>query len=305
MFIADEAGTETICINGEVITFSYDDYTFGYFDGSQAEARYVGWDAEIPEWIEQFERARLDGKYDAHRALASIMFNVPYEDVPTDDHDAITHKPTIRYIAKRCRHGLNYRMMPDRLATTTGLPIHEAQRAFELYHRTNPQLRKVWWPRLEKEARENRCLYNSYGRRLFIQGRLDDPETLESIVAFRPQSTIGDKVSQVIYKSEGHTKWPHDARIGKNIHDALTCLVPVKKAELCLSIMKKYMEEPIIVKPSMPELIIPADLGIAEPGHYETTEDGKKVFIRVDGEARRWSTIQKIKGKVIEAAMGD
>lgn len=308
MFVCDEAGEGEIVINGEVVRFDWDDYTFGYFDGSQAEARYVGWDAEIPDWIEQFEKARLDGKYDAHRALASSMFNVPYDDVPTADEQRLpdgTIKKTIRYIAKRCRHGLNYRMMPDRLATTTGLPMHEAQRAFELYHRINPQLRKSWWPRLEEEAKTNRCLYNSFGRRLFIQGRLDDPATLESIVAFRPQSTIGDKVSQVIYKSESHSKWPHDARIGKNIHDALTALCPVSKVKTCLSIMKKYMEEPIIVKPSMPPLIIPAELGIAQPGHYVTDEQGNEKFVMVEGEKRRWSTIQKLKGEVIEAALGD
>lgn len=308
MFVCDEAGEGEIVIDGEVIRFSWDDYTFCYFDGSQAEARYVGWDVPIPTWIEQFEKARLDGKYDAHRALASQMFNIPYDDVPTADEQRLPDgsvKKTIRYIAKRCRHGLNYRMMPDRLATTTGLPIHEAQRAFELYHRINPQLRKIWWPRLEEEARANRCLYNSFGRRLFIQGRLDDPETLESIVAFRPQSTIGDKVQKVIYQSEDHSKWPHDARMGLNVHDALVALVPVKKADLCLSIMKKYMEQPIIVRPDMPELIIPADLGLAKPGHFEYDDTGKESFKEVDGEMRRWSTIQKLKGKVIEAALGD
>jgi uracil-DNA glycosylase family 4 len=44
-------------------------YEFSYFDLSQAEARVVGWKYVIPKWIEQFEQARIDGKYDAHRAL--------------------------------------------------------------------------------------------------------------------------------------------------------------------------------------------------------------------------------------------
>lgn len=258
MFIADEG------------------YTFIYFDLSQAEARYVGWDAEIHQWIEDFERARLDGKFDAHRSLASIMFKVPYDDVPTADEENGTK--TIRYIAKRCRHGLNYRMMPDRLASTTGLSIGESQKAFDLYHRTNPELRK-WWRRLEDEARSSRQLYNSFGRRLFIQGRLDDPETLESIVAYRPQSSIGDKVSKVIYQCESDDRWPKDARMAMNVHDALIGLAPISKAEHCLSIMKKYAQQPIIVKPSMPPLIIPADCAISMPD-----EQG----------VRRWSTLKKV-----------
>jgi DNA polymerase I-like protein with 3'-5' exonuclease and polymerase domains len=174
---------------------------------------------------------------------------------------------------------LNYRMMPDRLASTTGLPIHEAKRAFDLYHRINPELRR-WWQRLEEEAKSSRMLYNSYGRRLFIQGDTNDPETLESIVAFRPQSTIGDKVSRVIYLCEDDDQWPHDARMAMNIHDAVIALAPLHKAKSVAAIIKKHMEEPIMVRPTLPPLIIPAEIGIAEPDEHGV---------------RRWSTIQKIK----------
>lgn len=264
MFIADEG------------------YTFVYADGSQAEARYVGWDAEIPVWMEQFEKARLDGKYDAHRALASLLFNVPYDDVPTADEEGGVK--TIRYKAKRCRHALNYRMMADRLATTAGIPLGEAEHLYRVYHRLNPQL-QLWWAKQEHTAKTTRYLFNSYGRRLFIQGDLNDPTTLESIVAFRPQSTIGDKVSRVIYLCEADDRWPHDARMAMNIHDAVIALVPIEKARLCGSIIKKHMEEPIIVRPSLPPLIIPADVGIAEPDEFGV---------------RRWSTIKKVKD--IEAA---
>jgi uracil-DNA glycosylase family 4 len=259
MFIADEG------------------YTFVYADGSQAEARYVGWDAEIETWMEQFEQARLDGKYDAHRALASLMFDVPYDDVPTADEEG--GAKTIRFKAKRCRHGLNYRMMADRLATTAGIPLREAENLYRVYHRLHPELR-TWWHRLEREARESRYLYNSYGRRLFIQGDLNDKETMESIVAFRPQSTIGDKVSRVIYLCEDDDRWPSDARMALNIHDAVVALCRTTDARLCASIVKKHMQEPIVVRPSLPPLVIPADIAIAEPDQYGI---------------RRWSTLCKVK----------
>ena len=61
-------------------------YAFGYFDLSQAEARYVGWEAGIEGWMEQFEKARVDRSYDTHRALASELFDIPYDEVPTYDH---------------------------------------------------------------------------------------------------------------------------------------------------------------------------------------------------------------------------
>lgn len=257
-------------------------YTFVYADGAQAEARYVGWDAEISLWMEQFEQARLDSKYDAHRALASLLYNVPYEDTPTADEEIAldgTRVKSIRYKAKRCRHALNYRMMADRLATTAGIPLQEAERLFAMYHRLHPELRR-WWRKQEDDARSSRFLFNSYGRRLFIQGDLNQKETLESIVAYRPQSTIGDKVARVIYLCEDDPRWPANCRVGLNVHDAIIALTPIDQARLCGSIIKRYMEEPICVRPSLPPLIIPADVGIAEPDEWGV---------------RRWSTIKKVK----------
>lgn len=254
MFIADEG------------------YGFGYFDLSQAEARYVGWEAKIDKWIDQFERARADQSYDAHCALASDMFKVPYAEVPTFDRydmrkghiipEGKQHGDvTIRFTAKRCRHGLNYRMGPDRLATTTGLSLVEADQAYRIYHRETPELR-IWWDDLEKELRQNGCLYNPYGRRYKPLEKLS-PEALESIVAFKPQSTIGDKVCRVICLSEDHPKWPRRCRIALNVHDALVCLGPLADLKMALSIMKMYAEEPLYIHGR--ELIIPAETKLSYP----------------------------------------
>jgi len=113
-------------------------YSFGYFDLGQAEARLVAWFAGIESWMEQFEKARIDGKYDAHRALASDMFNIPYEDFPSSDYNLDGTK-SIRFTAIRCRHGLNYRMQPGRLAITTGMGIREASKNYQLYHSLVPE----------------------------------------------------------------------------------------------------------------------------------------------------------------------
>lgn len=263
MFIADEG------------------YSFGYFDLSQAEARVVAWEAEIGKWKEQFEKARLQGGYDCHRALASDMFGVAYDDVPSQDEDERGQK-TIRYIAKRCRHGLNYRMAPERLATTTGMSLMDAQRNYNIYHRITPEL-KVWWDKLTKEVIETRTLYNAYGRRLIIMERIDE-DSLNSIVAFKPQSTIGDKINRVIYLSREDPEWPlHGdiwtpaARPLLNIHDALICLAPTDKIQKCMQIMVKHAQEPIMIKGE--PLIIPADVKISQPDEHGV---------------HRWSTLKKV-----------
>lgn len=263
-----------------------DPYVLVYFDESQIEARIVGWLANIPKWIEQFERARHGGGYDAHRALASEMFHLPYEDVPTFDRYDDEHPPTeghsfgeitIRYKAKRCRHGLNYRMGPERLATVLGISIREAEDLYQIYHWATPELR-VWWDNLIHEVKENRVLYSPLGRRWILLERFDE-KALESIVAFKPQSTAGDHVSGCIYKCQEDPEWPvGKARIVLNIHDALIALCRRSVHKKVLRIMKKYAEEPMMVNGR--ELIVPAEFAVSHPDEHGV---------------HRWSTLKKIK----------
>lgn len=249
-------------------------YVFLYFDLSQAEARVVGWLANIETWIEQFEKARFDGSFDCHRALASDMFDIAYDNVATYDRDE-EGNVTLRFVAKRCRHGLNYRMAADRLAETTGLSLPRAREAYNLYHRTSPELR-VWWAELEQEVRKTRQLVSPKGRVLRIMERLTE-EALESIVAFKPQSCIGDHVCEVIYRSESDDAWPSDARIALNIHDALIALVPRAKVMQAAKVMKRHAEAPIMINGR--QLIIPAEFAVSQ------TQDGY----------HRWSSLKKVK----------
>lgn len=249
-------------------------YTLLYFDLSQAEARVVGWLANIETWIEQFEKARFDGSFDCHRALAADMFSIPYDDVPTNDRNE-DGSVTLRFVAKRCRHGLNYRMAADRLAETTGLPLTRAREAYHLYHSASPELRQ-WWADLEQEVRKNRMLVSPKGRVLRIMERLTD-EALESMVAFKPQSTIGDHVCEVIYRSEDDEEWPTHARMCLNIHDALIALVRTDQVLQAAKVMKRHAEAPIMINGR--PLIIPAEFAVALP------QDGYP----------RWSSLKKVK----------
>ena len=240
-------------------------YCFVYIDLAQAEARYVGWDANIKTWIEEFERARLGEDIDCHRSLASRIFNVDYVNVPTKDYeDDGTY--TIRYLGKRARHGLNYRMSPVRFAESTGVKLSMANTVFNAYHKETPELRR-WWTRLETEVRQSKAklgygvLYNSLGRRLCILEALTD-ETLKSIVAFRPQSTIGDWLQRVWYLCHEDKRWPiEQARILINVHD---CLIALCKHEVMLDVaglLVEHAQMPIDVNGR--PMIIPADCKVS------------------------------------------
>jgi uracil-DNA glycosylase family 4 len=265
MFIADEG------------------YEFSYFDLAQAEARVVGLRAVIPSWMEQFERARLEKNFDAHRALASQLFDKPYDEIPTSDvdYDGPYAPYSLRFMGKKTRHSLNYKQMPDGLATQLQIPYAKAEYLWHQYHRINPEVQE-WWQWQIRQVKEKQVIYNAYGRRWILLERMSD-EAVESVIAFYPQSTIGDKVTRIIRQCHSDPDWPSDdARIALNIHDALIAINRIGVGNVVRAIMKKYAEEPLLIEGmdgQVRELIIPCDLKVSKP-------DAKGMH--------RWSTLEKI-----------
>lgn len=258
-------------------------FGFVYFDLKQAEAMYVAWKWNVSRLKDNFRKAMVDNSYDIHRANAVDIFKVSYDEVPTVDFDE-NHKPTLRYKSKRCVHGLNYRLQPDGLAQSAGIPLLDAMRAHRLYHAAFPEVTKAWGTLIE-EATTKHCLYNYYGRKWSLLERLEGNEdALKSIVAFDPQSTIGDKVCRTIYLCYEDEEWPCDrdgsllASCTLNIHDALVAIAPLEKMGEVARIMIKHAQEPLLINGE--ELVIPAELGLSKP----------------DKEGiHRWSTITKVK----------
>ena len=258
-------------------------YGFVYFDLKQAEAMYVAYKWKVKRLMANFDRAMVDSSYDIHRANAVDIFKVKYEEVPTYDFDD-QHRPTLRYKSKRCVHGLNYRLQPDGLAQSAQIPLLDAMRAHRLYHSAFPEVTTAWSDLIDR-AIKNKELFNAYGRRWILLERVEGNEdALKSIVAFDPQSTIGDKVCRTMYLCYEDPEWPRDsdgnllAAITLNIHDALVALAKIEDMRKVMRIMIKHAQEPIMVhdKP----LVIPAEPGLSKPD---------KTGIH------RWSTIEKVK----------
>lgn len=260
-----------------------DGYGLVYFDLSQAEAQYVGVAWNIKGFLTNFEKARAEpDKYDFHRLNAVDIFKVPYDEVPREDF--IDGKPTIRYKAKRCVHGLNYRMAPDKFASVTGLSISEATLAHRLYHSAFPEIGAAHRD-LVARVKRDKVLYNAYGRRWILLTRVDSDEALDSIVAFEPQSSIGDKVCQVIYQAHSDKEWPRSSRgleaaVTLNIHDALVAVCRLEDQSTVGRILHKYATQPLIVRNK--ELSIPCEVALSQPD---------------DRGIHRWSGLKKVKIK--------
>ena len=137
-------------------------------------------------------------------------------------------------------------MQAPKLATVCSIPISQAEEAFASYHRAFPEINKAW-QRTISTVREERCLYTPLGRRFIVLGRITE-DSFDSVIAFVPQSTIGDKVSSVIYLCHEDEEWPEDARMLLNIHDALIAIHKPTDKETVQRLMKKHAEAPITIR---------------------------------------------------------
>ena len=230
-------------------------YGLLYFDLKQAEAKVVAYGWNVTKLKEAFELCAKDPNMDVHRMNASNIFKVPYDEVPpydrltygkTTDDPKKDGETTLRYLGKRCVHGLNYRMQADRLAATTGINIELAREAFASYHATFPEIQRAWKNTID-EVKKTKCLYNYMGRRLYFLEPLTDTN-MDSIIAFRPQSTIGDYVSSIIADVEEDPAFPKDkARCLLNIHDALIFLYKLDVEDLMMKLIWKWANKPIMI----------------------------------------------------------
>ena len=118
--------------------------------------------------------------------------------------------------------------------------------------------------------------YTPLGRRLIWMERFTE-ESFDSVIAFVPQSTIGAKVSSVIYLCHDDPEWPSDARMLLNIHDALVAIHRPDDATTVQRLMKKHAESPIMIR-----------------GEPVTIFTDLKQSVADEGGVHRWSTLTVI-----------
>jgi len=249
-------------------------YMFSYFDLKQAEAKVVAYLWNVQGLIENFERAENEDGFDVHRGNAARIFKRAYNEIPASDWNS-DNTPTERYLGKRCVHGLNYRMQAPKLAEVCKIPTQQGFEAYASYHRAFPEIQQAW-EAIVKTVREERMLFTPIGRRLIWLERLTE-ESFDSVIAFVPQSTIGDKVSSVIYECHEDDDWPRDARMALNVHDALIAIHRPDDASTVQRLMKKHAEEPIMIRGQ------PVSIGT-----------DLKQSVADEGGVHRWSTLQEV-----------
>lgn len=205
--------------------------------------------------------AEEQGKYDVHKMTASLMFNVPYEEVTKE----------IRRIGKTLRHACSYSAGPQVIADQLGIELKEAKMLLDLYHKANPLL-KVWYNSIQGELKTTRTLITPMGRKHRFLDRWGD-QLFRSAYSFKPQSTVGDFLNQsmrILYD-----KYGDQIDIMLQLHDALyiQCDDNKEAVDRTMAMMKECMIRPI--KIGFEEFIIGLDFKL---GYYWGDLDDSEEF---------------------------
>lgn len=217
-------------------------------DLSQAEARFVYWDAGIKRIVERYLD---DPKFDIHTWNAAVnIYNIPESEVTKQQ----------RQDSKVGVHGGNYGLGAKGASEKFGISMDVAKLQMRRYHEGIPEIKEIWWPGIELEVRATRMLTNPLGRRRIFMGRLDE-ETMRSARAFRPQSTAsGDLINRAFFitdrtlKGIGYPLLPE--------HDEIVFVVKKTKVHEGVKIIREAYHYPLKFERTKELLEIPVDIEI-------------------------------------------
>lgn len=217
------------------------DRIFVEIDLSQAESRFVAYDA-----CEENLLGMLERKEDIHRYVAAEIYMKAMADITHDE----------RQLGKKSGHGANYNMgvttFMDSCLKEMDLVLSRqmATRVLEAYHKLFPGIRR-WHARIRNEVYRERKLTNPLGRVRYFYGRPDD-NTYREAYAYRPQSTVPDIANALMNGLRGkRTEGVLDFRLHMQTHDSIT----LSCASRYLTPIHKFSQN---LDSWHPEIILPA-----------------------------------------------
>ncbi len=215
-------------------------------DFSQAEFRFVVWDAAIDYIIQRYMD---DPTFDIHLWNAS-------ENVYHRAKETI--KKEERNIAKAGVHGGNYGLGAQTASEMYEISYLQAKDSILGYHSGIPEIKNKWWIGIQNQLHATRTLRTPFGRQHIFFGRLDD-STYRQGYSFKPQSTVGDIINRgfIILNKDLPSS---EAFPLLNVHDEIVCLVKGKeRVKGVAEEIKKAMTCPIKFPDVKQPLIIPVE----------------------------------------------
>jgi len=210
-------------------------YVFVGWDYEQAEARYVA--VKTRDWDLLDDMAE---GIDIHTKLASMLpFGYSYEELMEMILEKGKDSVEERYLAKTCRHAMNYYLSwlglkrtvnENYLDTGVGINAAEAKELHQAYIDLHPGL-PAWWDIVYNSALSNGYMENAWGRRRNILGRIYRfTHEHRDCIAFEPQSSVSDLTTLAIADVDKATGYGEEAHILAHMHDG--CLLQVREEDL-------------------------------------------------------------------------
>lgn len=225
-----------------------EDRVFVEVDLSQAESRFVAYDA-----CEETLLGMLERQEDIHRYVAAEIYQKPMAEVTHDE----------RQLGKKSGHGANYSMgvttFQDSCLKEMDLVLDRkmASRVLEAYHRLFPGIRR-WHATLRERVYRERRLTNPFGRVRYFYGRMDD-NTYREAYAYRPQSTVPDIANHLMLALCGkRTEGAFSFALHCQVHDSVLLSCRTADAPEIMKFALGLTWHPEVVLPAG-RLVIPTE----------------------------------------------
>jgi uracil-DNA glycosylase family 4 len=243
-------------------------------DIAGAENRLVANIGPVPAMKEAFDKGM-----DVHRLTASLIFDIPYEDVSNEPGSARNlgdGTKSQRFWGKKLNHSSNYGIGPAQLGLKLELPFSQAKRLLEIYHDRYPEVRFSYQAQIRQMLQKDRRVYNCFGRSCKFFDRIES--CYEPAYAFPPQSTIADVINRngLCYIWNNQDIF-HHVQILLQIHDSIEFLIPNSvpwdEHSFILQSIKTSLEKPISWKANT--FFLPVEFEMCYPtiGHSVKLKD--------------------------------
>lgn len=233
--------------------------------------------------------AAVNSDKDFHALNASAFFGIPYELIYNDALHKTIDK-VIRDLSKRVNHGANYLMGWSVLIDTMGEEkIWQAKKMLklaasftlrqvaeyllEVFHKTYPILRAIYYPWVAYEVKHKRMLTGPQGWTRYCFGHPDKNKSdLNAYVAHVSQSmnamTLNQAYMRVYYEIAMHPQYHLHFKLCGQIHDSI--LFQFRKGfEFLVQKVKKLMEIPVTITGAdgiTRTFVVPTDIKAGKDG---------------------------------------
>jgi DNA polymerase I-like protein with 3'-5' exonuclease and polymerase domains len=164
-------------------------------------------------------------------------------DAHTENAKAIFKKSTIdkqeRYLGKKAVHASWRGMRGDKLSESVSkdtdgklfVPAGKCQDMIDIFLDTNWEIRDIYMPWVRKQVREVGILYNSFGRRLDVQGRRVDDDLYRAAYSFYPQADCADWCNQFGFlPGSVYMQARYNKPLTAQVHDEVIASVPIMES---------------------------------------------------------------------------